>query len=338
MMKKWLIRIAIVLAGLLLVALLLVWWLAKKPAPESITYGMSFNTLYARELGLPWQEVYDAILDELEVKHLRLAAHWPMVEPRQDVYNFTELDYQLDRADEVGAEVVMGIGRRLPRWPECHVPSWAARLEWEAQKEELRDYISEVVNRYKDRESIKVWQVENEPYLEVFAFEHCGKLDEDFLKEEIALVRQLDPTRPVLVTDSGNLGKWVGAYKNGDMFGTSVYVHFWNPELGQFRTILPAWVYRVKENFLALFYGEKDTVLIELSAEPWLIEPITEVPIETQMTRMNVEKLEDIILYAKETNLEKQYLWGAEWWYWLKKKGDASMWEYGKEVIRGENG
>lgn len=333
MRMRWYHYLVIGVAVLLVLALLALWWLSKKPAPERIIYGMSFNTLYARELGLDWKETYDAILDDLGVRNLRLAAHWPMVEPEEGIYNFEELDYQLDRADEVGAEVIFAVGRRLPRWPECHVPTWAKTLTQEEQQKELTDYIKAVVERYKDRESIKIWQVENEPYLEVFAFEYCGQLDEAFLEEEIALVKELDPSRPVLVTDSGNLGLWRGAYKNGDLFGTSVYVHFWNADLGPFRTIMPPWFYRVKENINALLYGRKEALLIELSAEPWLIAPITEVPIETQLTRMNLEKFEDILSYARETRFEKQYLWGAEWWYWLKKHGDDSMWKRGQELF-----
>ena len=74
-------------------------------------------------------------------------------------------------------------------------------------------------------------------------------------------------------TDSGNLGTWAGPYKHGDVFGTSVYIHFWNPELGQFKTVLPPWAYRVKETLMELLYGKKPSFLIELSAEPWLLEP-----------------------------------------------------------------
>src|SRR5690606_663296 len=146
----------------------------------------------------------------------------------------------------------------------------------------------------------------------VFAYDHCGEFDEDFFLEEIALVRSLDATRPLLVTDSGNLGRWSGAYRHGDVFGTSVYVYFWNPELGQFRTLLPAWFYRVKENIMAWRYGEKPTMLIELSAEPWLLEPITKVPLDVQYSRMDVEKFNDIMDYAKDTRFDTQYLWGAE--------------------------
>lgn len=309
------------------------WYLTYKPVPEKITYGVSFNTLYARELGLDPREVFVAILDDLKVRHFRLAAHWDLVEPEKDRFDWSENDFQLREADERGADVIFGVGRRLPRWPECHVPLWAKELSWEEQKQEIRAYITETVTRYKDNPAIIYWQVENEPFLEVFATEHCGTLDEEFLKEEIELVRTLDATRPILVTDSGNLGTWYGAYRAGDAFGTSVYVYFWNPELGQFKTLLPPWFYRMKEGIMRLVYGEKPTFLIELSAEPWLLEPITNVPIDTQYSRMDIQKFEEILNYARETRYDKQYLWGAEWWYWLKKNGHVEMWEKGKEVF-----
>lgn len=326
-------RLLTIGAILILFVGLVVFLLARKEKPEYITYGMSFNTMYANELGLDWRETYDAIVDELGVRHLRLAAHWPMVEPEKDEYNWMELDYQLAKAEEVNAEVVFALGRRLPRWPECHVPDWAVALTWEEQQQEILQYMSAVVERYKDREVITYWQVENEPYLEVFAKEHCGEFDKTFFEAEVAFVRSLDDSRPILVTDSGNLGTWMGAYRNGDAFGTSVYVHFWNPELGQFKTVLPPWFYRVKDNLMMLRYGEQETMLIELSAEPWLLEPIADVPVETQFSRMNLEIFKDILSYAEDTRFEKQYLWGAEWWYWLAQHGHDELWDYGKTLF-----
>lgn len=326
-------RILLWLGGLIAVLAIVVAVLAYKPAPEQISYGMSFNTPYARELGLDWQQTYDAIIDELGVRKFRLAAHWPMVEPVNGTYNFSELDYQIKRAEEVGATVVFAVGRRLPRWPECHVPEWARALSKDEQQAEQLAYMTEVVNRYKNSPSITYWQVENEPFLSLFAYEHCGPLDEDFLATEIALVKDLDPTRPILVTDSGNLGTWAGPYRHGDAFGTSVYVYFWNPELGQFRTLLPPWFYRAKERVMKLWYGNKPTFLIELSAEPWLVAPVTEVSLETQYTRMNLDKFNDILEYARRTRYTEQYLWGAEWWFWLHLQGKDEMWNRGKELF-----
>jgi len=322
----WFLGIKLLILGLILL------FLAQKDIPKEIVYGMSFNTMYADELGLDWKETYDAILKDLGVRHLRLAAHWPMVEPEAGKFNFEELDYQMRMAESVGATVILGVGRRLPRWPECHLPDWSNDLSESDRNEAQLKYMTMVVERYKNSPALIYWQVENEPFLEVFAFEHCGVLDIEFLDKEIALVKALDPSTPVLVTDSGNLGLWYGAYSRGDAFGTSVYVHFWNPELGQFRTVLPPIIYRVKENTLALIYGRKPTFLIELSAEPWLIAPVPEVPLDVQFTRMNPEKFSDILDYATATRYDKQYLWGAEWWYWLDKQGYPEMWDLGKKL------
>lgn len=330
-------KIAIWVAGLVGVMTCILLILSYKPVPEQISYGMSFNTPYARELGLDWQKTYDAIIDELGVRRLRLAAHWPMIEPSNNTWNFSELDYQVKKAEESGATIIMAVGRRLPRWPECHIPNWVRELSLEEQQTEQLTYMTAVIDRYKDSPAIIYWQIENEPFLSLFAFEHCGPLDEAFLAQEIALAKELDPTRPILVTDSGNLGTWAGAYRHGDAFGTSVYVHFWNPELGQFRTLLPPWFYRAKEGVMELIYGKKPTFLIELSAEPWLVAPVTEVPLDIQYTRMNLEKFNDILVYAQQTRYENQYLWGAEWWYWLHLQGHDEMWNRGKELFHGSH-
>jgi Cellulase (glycosyl hydrolase family 5) len=333
---RW--RYVLYVIGVFVVLLVAVaFLLSYKPVPERVTYGMSFTVSYAEELGLDWRKVYDALLDDLGVRHLRLSAHWTRVESEPDTYSFAELDYQIERAEAVGAEVVLAVGRRLPRWPECHVPSWATSLEAEAYRTALLSYVTAVVERYKDSPAVVMWQVENEPFLRMFAFEHCGELDVDLLDAEIALVRSLDPQRPVLVTDSGNLGTWRGAYSRGDVFGTSVYVHFWNPELGQFRTVLPPAAYRVKERLLRLWYGFKPTVLIELSAEPWLITPVIDTPLSVQFSRMDVHKFNDILSYARATRYDRQYLWGGEWWYWLKTVHDhEEMWERGRLLFAGE--
>lgn len=332
MKLRWKILIAIASFCVLIVlgVLFLAWG---RPA-QTITYGMSYNVPYVRELGLNEDEVFDAILNDLGVRNLRLAAHWDFIEPTRGQYDFSWMDKDMRKAEAANASVIFGVGRRLPRWPECHVPGWAQKLSWDDQKKEIRAYLTETVNRYKDSPAIKYWQVENEPFLEVFAHDYCGDLDKDFLNEEIALVHSLDPTRQVLVTDSGNLGTWVGAYRAGDLFGTSVYVYFWNPDLGQFRTLLPPWFYRAKDHLMKILFGEKKSLLIELSLEPWLIEPVVNVPLDVQFERMDFKKMDEILEYARKTGFDTQYLWGAEWWYWLKVHGHPEYWERGKEIFK----
>ena len=325
-------RSLLAIAGLLALTVILYVVFSARAIPAEVTYGASFSTMHAEELGLDWRATYLSMLDDLKVRDLRIPAYWQRVEPKKDAYDWRELDFQLTEARARDAHVILAVGRRLPRWPECHIPDWAQKLSWDEQKGKLRAYITAVVGRYKDNPAVTYWQVENEPYLSAFAFEQCGELDEAFLQEEIALVHSLD-SRLVLVTDSGNLGTWMGPYKNGDAFGTSLYMYFWNPELGQFKTRLPALMYRAKERLMELLYGKKPTFLIELSLEPWLTGPTKDASLETQLSRMDITKFDEIVAYARKTSFGTQYLWGAEWWYYLKtKQGHPEFWDKAKQL------
>jgi hypothetical protein len=307
--------------------------LSFRTIPKSISYGVSFSKFHSDELGLPYRTVLLSLLDDLNVRRFRLSAHWPMIEPEKGKYNFNDLDFQLEETHKRDAKVVLALGRRLPGWPECHDPDWAKGLSWDEKKKEILSYLETVVNHYKQYDNIEYWQVENEPFLSVFAQEQCGTLDKAFLKEEIALVKKLDPSRPVLVTDSGNLGLWKDAWRVGDAFGTSVYMYLWNPTLGQVRSIYLPSFYRTKTTLMEMFLGKKKSFLIELSLEPWLLEPIAKAPLETQIARMDTAKFDEIISFAKKTGFDTQYLWGAEWWYSMKERGHGEYWERAKQIF-----
>lgn len=305
-----------------------------REVPADVSYGVTFSSFHAEELGYDWRRVYIASLDELGIRKLRIPVYWPDAEPARDSYDWSKIDYQIREAKARDAKIILAIGRRLPRWPECHVPDWAQGLSWEEQKEEIRQYLTIAVDRYKNESVVTHWQVENEPYLEVFANEHCGDLDEAFLEEEIAIVKSLDPHRPILITDSGNLGRWMGPYKRGDSFGTSMYIYFWNEEVGQFKTKLPSVVYRMKERAMDILYGPKETFLIELSLEPWLPEPTVEASLEDQLSRMDAAKFDEIITYARETSFGAHYLWGVEWWYYMRDRNHPEFWDKAKGLFQ----
>ena len=76
-------KILLVLLAVVVVLALVLFLLARKEKPETITYGISFNTFYAEELGLDPREVYDAFLDDLGVRHRRAHdAHMKLVRKR----------------------------------------------------------------------------------------------------------------------------------------------------------------------------------------------------------------------------------------------------------------
>lgn len=298
------------------------------------TYGVSFSRFHTDELGLDWRETFLAIQNDLDVKHYRFSAHWPLTEPQRDEYNFAELDFQMAEVKRNGSSVILAVGRRLPGWPECHVPDWAMELNSEERDSELSELIALVVNRYKHYDNIIYWQVENEPFLTGFSRSACGDLDEEMLQREIDLVKELD-SRPVLVTDSGEFGDWFRAYSRGDVFGTSLYLYVWPRSIGfPIRYPITPAFFRFKQNLVRLVLGAKPSFVVELSAEPWLLQPIVETPIEVQLDRMGIDKFNKMIDFSAKTGFNGFYLWGAEWWYWLKLQGYPEHWERAQELFK----
>ncbi len=315
-----------------LIIILIAWFWPSKQTQYD--FGVTFSSKYSKELGLDSKKVFDSITDELGIKKIRLVAYWDEIEKVKDQYNFDDLDWQLEKALQKDLEVILTVGRRVPRWPECHIPDWAKELSWEEEKKELLIYIEEVVNRYKDNSAIKIWQVENEPFLTVYVPEICGhETDKEFFDQEIKLVKEIDPSRPILTTDSGNLGLWLSAYKRGDLFGSTFYVYLANESFEDIKTFVNHNFYKFKRLISGLIYDKKPVYLIEVSMEPWLVRSIPETPIDRQLQSMNVERIAEILERSTKTNFDEQYLWGVEWWYYLRENDHPEIWNYLKNRL-----
>jgi len=49
---------------------------------------------------------------------------------------------------------------------------------------------------------------------------------------------------------------------------------------------------------------------------------------------MNLEIFKRNIDFAEKTGLKEFYLWGGEWWYWLKtKQNNDEIWQEVKNLI-----
>lgn len=305
--------------------------LSIRPTPQRLTYGVSFSKFHSDELGLDWKKVYLSLLDDLKIRNFRFSAHWPATEPVQGQYDFSVLDFQMKEAQKRNASVILAVGRRLPGWPECHDPEWIKGKDISFRNEQLTRYITTVVSRYKGYNNIKYWQVENEPFLTFFGRSLCGDLDKKFLKQEVDLVHRLDPDRKVLVTDSGEFGTWYGAYNRGDSFGTSIYLYVWWVTGPLRYPITPAF-FRIKQNLAQIFLGKKPMMVIELSGEPWLRRPIVGTPMDILLSRMGIDKFNEMIDFSRKAKFDSFYLWGAEWWYWMREHGHPEFWDRAKQL------
>jgi hypothetical protein len=296
-------------------------------------YGTTFSDKYAKELNLDPKTVLNATFQDLGFKKIRLVAYWDDIEKEKNIYDFSSLDWQIEMAEKYDAEVILAVGHRVPRWPECHLPEWFRELQFEEQKAEILKFISVVVSRYKDKDVIKKWQVENEFYLTSYAKQYCIMgLDTEFLNKEIETVRTISPNKEILLTDSGELKTWRRPYKYGDSFGSTMYLYVANRHIDDFRMPIPASFYNVKLWLWENIYGKKENILIELSIEPWLTKPIIKASLYEQLSKMNIERAQKTIAYAEKSNFKDQYLWGVEWWYYLKLKSYTDLWDFAKEL------
>jgi len=302
-----------------------------KPA-ENIGWGVVFSQKHAKYLGLDWQKTYLAILDELQAKNIKIASYWDLIEPQENGYDFADLDWQINKAQERSAKVLLVVGMKSPRWPECHIPEWAKGFSREKQQEDILNFLEATVLRYRDSDVISGWQVENEPF---FVFGECPWVDKEFLKKEVSLVKSLDTQhRPVVISEAGEGFFWPKAAAVGDIVGITMYKKVWINQFGFYFTypFPPILYHRKAELVRKLFH--KEVICVELQAEPWGPKLIYDVPVEEQQKTMNLEQFKYNIDFAKKTGLKEFYLWGAEWWYWMKdQRGEGAIWDEAKKLF-----
>lgn len=297
---------------------------------NELEYGITFSKNQAISLNLDWRELYLEMLDDLKVKKLRLSAYWNDIEPEDGKFVWDDFDWQVEEAKKRDAEIILAIGGRLPRWPECHFPNWTKELTEEEKEIKTLNYIKETINRYKGYKEIVAWQIENEPFLSHFG--DCPKLDKDLLDKEIALARELD-SRPIVVTDSGELSFWIPAARRADIFGTTMYRDTYSAILARYihYPITPAF-FKFKKNITRLFAKPDKWIVAELQAEPWTPIPYQNTSQEERDKTMNLEKFKEILEFSRQAGFKEFYLWGVEWWYWERAvNNNPAIWnEAGK--------
>lgn len=312
-----------------------IWFLSGEGVkePGRITWGVSYFPQQAWDLGLDWREAYLALLDDMGAKRLRLAVPWNEVEREQGKYDFSDIHWMLSEAEKRGATVTLNVGRKLMRWPECHDPAWIHGISHEELDGLVFKFLETTVQELKRHQNIVLWQVENEP---LFPFGECigGKPSKEVFEREVALIRSLD-SRPVATTDSGELGGWLSLSRQVDRLGVSLYRVTDNPLFGRFHYPLRPGFYQKRAAFAkAVNKNLHDVFLSELQLEPWTLIPLTMVPLAEQFESMNYARTQTTIDFARRTGFSEIYLWGVEWWYWLKEEQrDSRFWDLGRGLM-----
>lgn len=323
---------------LLVTIIILLAWINTLRADAKTVWGVDYSESQAIYLGLDPAETYSAIINDLGAKHIKIHINWNATEPTRSHFDFTSLDRMVKEAEEKDVQLILVVGLKTGRWPECHTPTWFKQIKPAKRQAEIVRYISTIVGRYKNSDAVAFWQVENEPLLQ---FGTCLNwyYDQgtDLLEAEVAAVRALDPTRKIIISDSGELSSWTQVAEIGDIVGVTMYRSSWDVTDKTFGlnpyTFLAPEFYSAKAAFIESFYN-KPVISVELQAEPWASKGLAEASLEEQALSMNPQLFSENVEFAKQAGLGAYYFWGAEWWYYMKTKhNQPEIWNSAKEVF-----
>jgi hypothetical protein len=295
-------------------------------------YGVSFSSKQCRNFGLSDDEALEWLIEEAGFRRFRLMSYWDEHEKHPGDYNFTALDRQVDRIEAAGGIITLCLGARQPRWPENHWPDWA----WHASKQErsaaLLEYIEVVVRRYKKRTCIVSYQLENEALLKSFG--ERPEVDRARLREEFALVKRLDPSRPVIMSTSTSWGVPLRR-PIPDIVGFSYYQVIYNPKKQKYTTAFHApWLHRGRALLIKIIH-RKPVFIHELQLEPWGPRGIWNMPTSMQNESMGPTQIKRNLQLARAVHRYPIDLWGGEWLYWRTiKQDDPSPWKATRKELR----
>lgn len=313
-------------------------WSHKSKANEKLVWGVNFSESQASYLGLDPRATYSNIISDLGAKHIKIHINWNATQPEAGIFNFESLDWMIAEAEKNNVELILVIGMKTGRWPECHTPNWFKQVPETKRPSEIIRYVTTIVGRYADAEAVKYWQIENEPFLE---FGTCPdwyyEAGTTLLEAEVAAVRALDTNRPIIVSESGELSSWTTAAEIADIVGVTMYRSSWDASAKTFGlnpyTFLAPQFYSAKAAIIETYY-QKPVISIELQAEPWASKGLADASQVEQAKSMNVELFNENIEFAKEANLGAYYFWGAEWWYSQKQNHNKpEIWEEAKKIL-----
>lgn len=293
-------------------------------------YGVSFSQIQAERYGSDWKSNYIALLDDLGFKKIRIPAYWNRIEPTPGNFDFTETDWMINEATKRDAKIVLVVGQKNIRYPECFYPTWLDTSNAQDVSEKAVNMVRAVSTHYKSNPTVESWQLENEFLLKSFGNCPAKVLTNSQLSKELVALKSIDSGKKIILSQSDQFGfPIVGPF--GDEFGFSMYRWAWDKKIGYFRYPQGGEYFWWKAALINLLY-KQDIKIHELQAEAWGPVGNEHLGYKESLKTMNPRQLLDNINYAKQTRIKNIDLWGAEWWWHMKQTGHPEIWEIIKEI------
>src|SRR5579859_3196665 len=204
---------------------------------RSTLLGISFRPPQVAALGLDAQATLQTLLS-YPFQLIRLGAYWKRIEPEPGLFDTGELDWQIDAAERAGKQIILCVGPlKTFSYPEFFVPAHHLRRPfpegtlvkpsaYPSLLTAATEFITRIVERYKQRKGIVAWQLEHEA-VDPLGVEHTWRLDAAFVEKEVEAVKKADPTRPIMMNGflptslPVRLSQWWKTRDQGDSLATA---------------------------------------------------------------------------------------------------------------------
>jgi len=322
--------------------------------------GISFRPLQAAALGLDERATLRSLLD-YPYPLIRLGAYWNRIEAELGKFDTAELDWQIGAVERAGKQIILAVGAvKTFGYPEVFVPShWLAQplregsLVQPASHPALlsgaEQFITRIVTRYRERQSIVAWQLEHEA-VDPLGVEHSWRLSRAFVERELQALRAADPSRPVMMNGFlptsfvVRLSQWWRTRDQGDslavagsladIVGIDYYPRTGLRRVGHRTLYLDGAGGRSARMTRERVFGSirtrgKQLMISEGQAEPWETTTVPPSPERHAAFSCLPEQLIDNYSAAmgwsvKGVPLYAYLFWGAEYWLLRDRSGDPS--------------
>lgn len=327
---------------------------------RSTLLGISFRPRQVDVLGLDGRATLQTLLT-YPFQLIRLGAYWNHMEPEPGTFYTDELDWQVDAAERAGKQIVLCVGPlKTFGYPEFFVP--AHRLSRPFPEHNLikpsdypmlltaaTDFITRLVERYKNRKGIVAWQLEHEA-VDPLGIEHSWRLDVAWVAKEMEALRKADPTRSIMMNGfmptslPVRLSQWwqtrdqgdslAVAQRLADIVGIDYYPRHAVIAAGSRTLYLDGseslWQERRGRQLFAWASTHKQKLMIaEGQAEPW--EAVTTPPNPAGRRMFSclpehvIANYNTCMSWAQQGDPLYAYLfWGVEYWILRKQNADPS--------------
>ena len=330
-------------------------WYTTRQETEPL-WGANFSCKRAEYLGQNCDVALASVLDDLGVRRLCLSVYWSDVEQTPGQYDFSAIDRQLAALSARDAKAFVTIGMKAQRYPEYWLPTWLrleAKIPPNAFPEDnpliqqyLFPFLTAAAAHLAAQPAVEALQVDNEPFVPSRGQANGWRIRQDFLLREIAAIRAGAPPLPLAISHASWLRSddtWRWIVDQVDVLAQAVYtkrqrgpwpwLYIFPYRFGPFTPNLPGQAAEARRRSKQLWIGE-------LQAEPFEERTIDPRRRATNgLGSFSPRWLADNVRLARRSQATRAYLWGVEWWLYLKEQRDEpALWEAGRTLFRGPSG